>query len=115
MAALVRGSSTIRTSVSADIFDAKTDAARHHERASDENGKNYVSRKITLTPSCAGIYKVATITLRMSILFDQLVDIKVGYFGHFEFVDRQRYHRETFGNDPMIFSDNPTKQEKTMT
>ena len=50
----------------------------------------------------------------MSMLFNQLVDIKVGYFWNFEFVDIQRAHCETFGDDPMIFPDNPTKQDKTM-
>ena len=57
---------------------------------------------------------VANTTPKMSILFNQLADIKVGYFGKFELVDIQRYHRDNFGDIPRIFPANPTKQEKTM-
>ena len=58
--------------------------------------------------------KVAITTPKMSMFLNQSVDIKVGYFGHFEFVDSQRAHHETFGDDPMIFTANPTNQNKTM-
>ena len=50
----------------------------------------------------------------MSVLFNNLENIKVGYFQNFEFVDSQRDHHETFGDDTIIFTANPTKQEKTM-
>ena len=50
----------------------------------------------------------------MSILFNQSAGIQFGYFGKFKFVDRQRAHRETFCDEPMIFLDNPTKQKKPM-
>ena len=44
----------------------------------------------------------------------KLADIKVGYFEKLYFVDNHRDHRETFGDNPMVFLANPTKQEKTM-
>ena len=50
----------------------------------------------------------------MSILFNQLEDIKVGYFGVFEFVDSQRAHRKTFIDEPMLYPANPTNQNKTI-
>ena len=50
----------------------------------------------------------------MSILFNQSEDIKVGYFGRFEFLDSQIYHLETFGDDPILFHANPTNQNKNI-
>ena len=50
----------------------------------------------------------------MSILFNQSENIKVGYFGNFDFVDSQRAHRETFGKDPMLLPSDPKNQIKTM-
>ena len=38
----------------------------------------------------------------------------MSYFGHFEFVESQRAHCETFGDDPVIFLSNLTNQKKTM-
>ena len=70
---------------------------------------------VTSIPPFAGKSKVATTTTKMCILFHKSTDITVGYFGKNEFVDCQRAHHDTFGNNPMIFPDNPTKQEKTMT
>ena len=109
MVALLGGSSTIRTSVSADIFNAKNDAAHRHEEASEKNGGNDGLSAVTSNPIRVGIYKVATTTPKMIILFNQLADIKVGYFGQFEFVDSQRDHHEIFVEEPMIFPANPTK------
>ena len=83
MAALLRGSSTIRTSVCADIFDANTNAAHQNEEASGNGGDNYGSSAVMSTPPCAGISKVATATPKISILFNNLVDIKVGFFVDF--------------------------------
>ena len=85
-----------------------------HKEASDENGENDGSSAVTSTPHRANKSIVATTTPKMSILFNQLEDIKVGYFGHFEFVDSQRAHRETFGDNPMLFPANLTNQNKTM-
>ena len=78
-------------------------------------GKNDGSGVVTLAPPRASKYRVAITTPKMSILFNQPEDIKVGYFGKFEFVDIQRAHCETFGDEPMLFPDNPTNQNKTMT
>ena len=47
MDSLLKGSSTIRTSVSADIFDAKNDVADHHKEYSDNDGKNDGSTVVT--------------------------------------------------------------------
>ena len=49
----------------------------------------------------------------MSILFNRSEDIKVGYFGNFEFVDSQIAHREISGNKPILFNAKPTKHNKT--
>ena len=114
MAALIRGSSTITTSVSADVFDAKTDVAHHHKEASDDNDNKSGSGKVTSTSPCEGKSKVATTTPKMSILFNDLADIKVGYVGKIEFVDSQRAHHETFGDNPIIFPANPTNHIKTI-
>ena len=105
---------TIRTSVSDDIFDAKTDVAHKHKEASDNNGKNDGIIVVTSTPPCASKSRVATTTPKMIILFNQSEYIKVGYFGKFEFVDIQRSHCETFGDNPMLIPANPTNQNKTM-
>ena len=48
----------------------------------------------------------------MSLLFNQLSDIKVGLLGNFQFVDSQRTHCDNFGGKPIIFLANPTKQER---
>ena len=108
MDAFLEGSLNIRTSVSADIFDAKTDVAHQHKEASANDVKNDGSSAVTSTPPCARKYRVYTTTPKMSILFNQSAYIKVGYFGKFEFVDIQRDHHETFGDDPMIFTSKPT-------
>ena len=50
----------------------------------------------------------------MSILFNQLENIKVGSFGNYEFVDIQRAHRETFVDNAMIFPANTANQNKNM-
>ena len=113
MSELLGGSPTIITSVSADIFDAKTDVAHHNEKDSDNDGKNYGSSMVTLKPPHAGKSKVATNTPKTSALFTQSEYIKVGYFGKFEFVYIQRDHRETFYDEPMIFFVNPNNQNKT--
>ena len=112
MDSLLKGSSTIRTSVSADIFDAKNDVAHHHKEYSYNDGKNDGSTVVTSTPPHASKSKVATNTPKMSILFNQSEDIKVDYFGKFECVDSQRAHQETFGNNPMLFPDIPTNHNK---
>ena len=83
MDALIEGSSTIRTSVSADLFGANTDVAHHHKDSCDVNGENYGSSLVTLTPPCMFKSKVATTKPKMSILSNQSADIKVGYFGNF--------------------------------
>ena len=114
MSALLEVSSTIRTSGSADIFDAKTNVAHNHKESSDDNGNNYGSSADTSNPPCASKSQVATTTPKISIIFNQSADIKVGSFGNFKFVDSQRARRETFGGDPMIFPANPTNQNKTM-
>ena len=69
MAALLEGSSTIITSISADIFDAKTDVAHQNKESSDENGDNDGSSAVTSTPPRARKSRVDTTTLKMSILF----------------------------------------------
>ena len=114
MDAFLEGSLNIRTSVSADIFDAKTDVAHQHKEASGDDGNNDGSSEVTLTPICISKSRVATTTPKISILFNQLEDIKVGYFGSFEFLDIQRSHCETFVDNPTIFPANPTNQNKTM-
>ena len=114
MAALLEGLSTIRTSVSADIFDANTNVDHKHKETSDNNGNIYVSSTVTLTPPHAINSKVDTTTPKMSILFNQLTDIKDGYFGKFESVDSQRACRETFCKNPILFPANQTNQNKTM-
>ena len=114
MAALLGGSSTIRTSASAGLFDDKTDVAHQRKEASDDDGKNYGSSAVTPTPPCVGKSKVATTTPEMSILFNQSKDIKVGNFLIIEFVDSQRDHRGTFGKFPTIFNDKPTNHNKIM-
>ena len=82
MAALLWGSSTIITSVGADIFDDKTDVAHQHKEASDNDGKNDWGSAVTPTPPCTGKNKVANTIPKRSILFNQSADIKVGYFGN---------------------------------
>ena len=47
MADLLEGASTIRTSVSSDIFDAKTDVAYSQKEFIDENGENGGSSAVT--------------------------------------------------------------------
>ena len=83
MAALLGGSSVIRTSVSDDLFDAKTNVAHHHEKASDNDGQNNGISAVTSTPPHAYRSKVAITTHKMIILFNQFLYIKVGYFGIF--------------------------------
>ena len=68
----------------------------------------------TLIPPCAGKYMVPTTTLKMRKLFNQSVDIKVGYFGIFELVESQKARLETFSHNPTIFTDNPPNHNKTM-
>ena len=114
MAALLGSSSIIRTSVIDDFLDIKTNAAHQHEEASDFSGNNDGSSAAVLTQPRVGKAKVANTTPKMSILFNQLEDINIGYFGYFEFVDSQRSHHETFDNDPTVFPVNPTKQDKTI-
>ena len=114
MAALLGGSSTIRTSATADIFDDKTNVAHQHKEDSDNDGRNYGSSVVTPTPPRVGKSTGATTTPKMSILFNQSEDIKVGHFVKIEFVYRQRAHRETFGEVLRIFLANPTNQNKTM-
>ena len=63
-----------------------------HEEASEDNGESDGSILVTSTPPCAVISKVATTTPKMGMLFNQSENIKVGYFGEFEFVDSQRAH-----------------------
>ena len=115
MAAITRGSSAIRTSVSSDIFDDKTDGVNKHKEASYDYVENNESSAVTLNPPHAGISKVDTITPKMSILFNQSAYIKFGYHGKFEFVDTQRAKDDNFCKYHMIVPTNPTKQEKTMT
>ena len=114
MAALFGGSSTIWNSVSAVLFDYNTNMAHQRKEASDINGKNNWISVVTQTPPCAVKSNVATTTPEMSTLFNQSADIKVGYFGIFEFVDIQRSQCETFGDNLINFPPNPTKQNKTM-
>ena len=76
-------------------------------------GKNDGIGAVTLTPPHASKYRVAITTPKMSILFNQSEDTKVGYFGKFELVDSQRSHCKTFGKNPMLFPANPTNQNKT--
>ena len=80
MAALLKGSSTIRTSVSADIVYDKIDVVYQHKEASDDDGDNDGSSAVASTPPYASKYIVATTTPKFSILFNQSEDIKVGYF-----------------------------------
>ena len=108
MAALLGGSSTIITSASANLFNDKTDVAHQHKEASDDDGKNCESSAVTPIPLHVGKSKVDTTTPKISILFNQSEDIKVGHFGKIEFVDIQRARRETFGDVPMILLVNPT-------
>ena len=114
MSDLLGGSSTIRTSASANLLIDKTNVAHQHKEASDDDGKNYGSSAVTQIPPHVGKSKVATTTPKISILFNQWEDIKVGHFGKVEFVDSQRAHRETFGEVPMILLANPANQLKTM-
>ena len=93
MADLLRGSSTIRTSASANLFNDKTDVVHQHKEASDDDGKNYGSSVVTPIPPHVEKSKIDTTTPKMSILFNQSEDIKVGHFGKIEFVDSQRAHR----------------------
>ena len=86
--------------------------AHHQKEASDYDGENDGSSAVTLTSLCASKYKVATTTLKISILFNQSADIKVGFFGKFEFVESQRVHRETFCDDPVFFPGNPNNKNK---
>ena len=111
---LLEGSSTIRSSVSADLFNANTDMEHQHKEASEDDSENDESSAVTSTPTCASKSRVDTNAPKMSILFNQLIDIKVGYFEEFEFVGSQRSHRENFCDEPMIFPSNPTNQNKTM-
>ena len=97
MAALLGGSSTIRTNASADIFDDKTNVAHNHKEASDKDGDNDGSMQVMPNPPCVSKYKVAKNTPKMSTSFNQSEDIKVCFFGKFEFIDNQRSHNETFG------------------
>ena len=60
MDALLRGSLTIRTSVSTDIFNDETYAVNQHKEVIDDDDKNYGSSAVTSTPSSAGRYKLAT-------------------------------------------------------
>ena len=92
MAALLEVSSTIRTRFSTDIFDAKTDVVHHNKEASGEDGNNGGSSAVTSTPPRAIKSRIATTTPKMSILFNQSDDIKVGYFGNVGFVDSKRAH-----------------------
>ena len=85
-----------------------------NKEASDDDGDNYGSSEATLTPIRISKSRVATTTPKISILFNQLEDIKVGYFGIFEFLDIKRSHCETFVDNPTIFPANPTNQNKTM-
>ena len=85
-----------------------------HKETSDKDGENYGSSAVTLTPPRASKSRVGTTTPKMSILFNQSEDIKVGYFGHFEFLDIQRSHCETFCDNPMLFTVNLTNKNKTM-
>ena len=103
MADLLGVSSTIRTSFSADIFYSMTDMVHWHRDYSDNHGNNDVSCAVTPTPPRAVKSKVANTTQKLSVLFNQSLDIKVGYFGNFEFVDSQRDHHETLGSNPWYF------------
>ena len=114
MYAILGGSLSFRTSSSDDIFGAKTDVAHQHKESNDNVGNNDKSRTVMLNPLCVVKSKVATTTPKTSILFNQVADIKVCYFGKFEFVDIQRAHRETFDDDHMIFTAQPTNKNKTM-
>ena len=114
MADLLKGSSTIRTSVSYDLFNAKTDVVNHQKEASDDDGNNDGSKVVTPTPPFANKSRVATTPPKMSILFNQLADINVGYFGNFGFLNIQRAHCENFDDYPMIFPTKQTNKNKTM-
>ena len=67
MATLIGGSSTIRTSVSAGIYDSKTGAAYNHEESRDKDGNTDVSSTVTSTPPHVGISKVAITTPKTNI------------------------------------------------
>ena len=112
---LLKGLLNIITSVSANIFDAKTNVVHHHKESSDDNDENGGSSVVILNPYLASKSRVAITSPKMSILFNLSENIKVGYFGHFVYVDNQRAHCETFGNNPMIFPSNPNNQNKNMT
>ena len=114
MGALLEGSLTIRTSVSDDLLNAKTDVARHYKESSENDGENDGSSVVPSTPTHASNSRVATTTPKISILFNQSGDIKVGYFGKFELLESQRDHHETVGDDPILCPDKPTNQNKTM-
>ena len=114
IAALLKILLAVRISVSADIFDAKTNVAHQYKEASDKDGNNDVSSVVTPTPPCAIKSRLATTTPKMSTFLNQSADTKVRSFGKFEFLDGQRSHRENFDDNPMIFPDNPTNHNKTM-
>ena len=67
------------------MFDANTDASHQKNQASGDDGENYRSIAVTSTPACTGISKATTTTPKMSMLLNKSADIKVGYFGKFEF------------------------------
>ena len=114
MPALLKVSLDIRTSVSVDIFYSNTNVAHQHQESSDNDGENDGSSAVTSTPPRARKSKVDTTTPKISMFLNQSADLKVGYFGNFNFVDIQRAHRGTFGDNPMIFPANPTNNNKTM-
>ena len=67
MSALLKVSLDIRTIVSADLFDTKTNVAHQHQEASDKNDEDDGSSAVTSTPPHASKYNVATTTPKMSI------------------------------------------------
>ena len=83
MADLLKSSSLIRTIISADIFNAKTDVAHQHKEDNNNNVKNNGSSTVIFTPPRAINSRVSTTIPKMSILFNELTDIKVGYLGKF--------------------------------
>ena len=89
MDVLIGGSSNIIASVSADLFDSNINVLHHHKEASDDNIYNDRSNAVTSNSPCAIKSKVAITETKKSLLFNQSADIKVGYFGKFEFVDSQ--------------------------
>ena len=82
--------------------------AHQHKEASDDDVENYGSSAVTVTPPRMIKSKLATTKPKMSILFNQLEDIKVSHFGKIEFVYRKRAYCETFCKVLMIFLANPT-------